>query len=128
MTMDRIGDILGPGYGRVAAARKALEDACASVVEMAQDVDDFGPMGTDELPAAVAALESSDYVDEDDAGARWVSRAFTASPVDLIATGMAGLAFGGAVIVLRAALAELDQALAAVSEPGPTGPGGTFSA
>lgn len=126
--MTNVDDLLGPGYGRVVAARKALEDACASVVEMAQDVDDFGTMGTDELPAAIAALESSEYVDEDDAGARWVSRAFTANPPDLIATGMAGLAFGGAVMMMRGALYELDQALAAVNPPGPTEPGGTFSA
>lgn len=125
--MNRIDDVLGPGFGRIAEARKALEDACASVVQMAQDVDDFSPMGTAELPAAVAALQSADYVDEDDAGARWVSRSFTAHPTGLIATGMAGLAFGGAVMVMRGALAELDRALDAVRTPGPTDPGGTFS-
>lgn len=127
--MNRIDDVLGPEYGRIARARKGLEEACASVVEMARDVDDFGPMGTDELPAAIAALESAEYLDEDDAGARWVSRAFTARPKDLMTTGMAGLAFGGALLMMRAALAELDDALAAVRDkPGPTEPGGTFSA
>ncbi|MGA5411617.1 hypothetical protein ACPCSC_30720 [Streptomyces lavendulocolor] len=124
--MNRLDDVLGPDIGRVARARKALEDACAGVVEMAQGVPDFGPMGTDELPAAIAALQSSEYVDEDEAGARWVSRAFTATPMSLISTGEAGMAFGGAVMMLRAALYDLDDALAAI-DPGPTGPGGTFS-
>lgn len=126
--MNRIDDVLGPGFGRVAQARKALEDACASVVEMVQDVDDFGPWGAAELPAAVAALQSAEYVDEDDAGARWVSRSFTANPTDLVSTGMAGLAFGGAVMVMRGALAELERALQAVSTPGPAYPDGTLSA
>ncbi|ATW52285.1 hypothetical protein [Streptomyces peucetius] len=61
-------ELLGPEFARIARARTSLEDACAGVVEMAQDVDDCTPMGT-ELPAAVAALESSECVDEDDAGA-----------------------------------------------------------
>jgi hypothetical protein len=118
--------LLGPDIKRVVRARKVLEDACAGVVEMAQGVPDFGPMGTEELPAAIAALQSSEYVDEDEAGARWVSRAFTATPMSLIATGEAGLAFGGAVMMLRMALHDLDEALAAMG-PGPTDPGGTFS-
>lgn len=121
--MSDIDALLGPEYGRIAQARKALEDACASVVEMAQEVEDFGPMGTEELPAAVAALASSEYVDEDESGARWVSRAFTANPVNLIATGEAGLAFGGAVALMRAALQDLDQALAAAEPPGPADTG-----
>jgi hypothetical protein len=111
--VSELDHLLGPDIARVARARKALEDACAAVAEMADGVDDFGPLGTEELPAAIAALASSEYVDEDDAGARWVSRAFTATPVDLIATGEAGLAFGGAVMMMRSALHELDAALAA---------------
>lgn len=127
--MNRIDDLLGPEFGRIARARKALEEACAGVVQMAQGVQDFGPMGTEELSAAVAALQSSEYVDEDESAAKWVSRAFTANPMDLLPTGEAGLAFGGAVMMLRGALYELDQALAAVpQDPGPTAPGGTFSA
>ncbi|MER7952055.1 hypothetical protein ABTY59_32155 [Streptomyces sp. NPDC096079] len=127
--MSNVDDLLGPGFGRIVKARKGLEDACRSVVEMAQDVDDFGPMGTQELPAAVAALQSSEYLDEDESAARWVSRAFTAMPTSLMSTGMAGLAFGGAVLMMRAALLELDEAVAAVDNlPGPTSPGGTFSA
>jgi hypothetical protein len=125
--MTGIDDMLGPEFARVARTRKALEEACAGVVEMAQDVQDFAPMGTEELPAAVAALQSSEYVDEDDAGARWVSQAFTATPKDMLATGEAGLAFGGAVIMMRGALQDLDAALAAAERPGPTAPGGTFS-
>ncbi|MGW7467022.1 hypothetical protein ACWGJT_20545 [Streptomyces xantholiticus] len=62
-------ELLGPEFARIAWARTTVEDACAGVVEMAQDVDDCTPMGTDELPAAVDALESSECVDEDDAGA-----------------------------------------------------------
>ncbi|MFE6639566.1 hypothetical protein ACFVFT_38370 [Streptomyces tendae] len=120
--------LIGPRTLAVLHARKNLEIAAAQVVEMAQNVQDFGPMGTDELPAAIAALESSDYVDEDDAGARWVSRAFTATPASLIKTGEAGLAFGGAMFMLRSALAELDRAIAADDGTGPTEPGGTFSA
>ncbi|MET8330917.1 hypothetical protein [Streptomyces sp. NPDC005181] len=74
----------------------------------------------------MAALASSEYVDEDEDGARWVSRAFTATPRDLIGTGEAGLAFGGSVLMLRCALLDLDEAIAA-TESGPTAPGGTFS-
>ncbi|WP_331759013.1 hypothetical protein OH782_42330 (plasmid) [Streptomyces sp. NBC_01544] len=123
----KLDDVLGPEFARITRARKALEEACAGVVQMAQGVQDFAPMGTDELPAAVAALQSSEYVDEDDAGACWVSRAFTATPTDLIATGEAGLAFGGAVLMLRGALLDLDEAIAAAARSGPTSPGGTFS-
>jgi hypothetical protein len=120
---------LDPRTLAVMKARKNLETAAAQVVEMARDVQDFGPMGTSELPAAIAALESSEYVDEDDAGARWVSRAFTATPTGLLKTGAAGLAFGGAMFMLRSALANLDQTLAALeAAPDPTDPGGTFSA
>ncbi|MEU5978513.1 hypothetical protein [Streptomyces sp. NPDC047315] len=123
-----IDDLLGPGTAAVVKARHNLETTAAQVVEMARDVKDFGPMGTEELPAAVAALESSEYVDEDEAAARWVSRAFTATPADLLTTGEAGLAFGGAMFMLRTALHNLDNALAALDRPGPTAPGGTFSA
>lgn len=127
MDPDRIDDVLGPGAGRIVAARQALEVAAANVVRAAQDVQDFTPMGTAELPAAVAALESSEYLDEDEAGARWVIRAFTATPTALLKTGAAGLAFVGTVVMLHAALQELDQAIAAIDRPGPTDPGGTFS-
>ncbi|MGW9026830.1 hypothetical protein ACWGQ5_22120 [Streptomyces sp. NPDC055722] len=79
-------------------------------------------------PTAVAALVASNALDEDESGARWVSRAFIAAPADLLGTGWAGTAFCGSVMILRAALAELDEALAAVGEPSPTEPGETFSA
>ncbi|RZU28268.1 hypothetical protein EV284_6434 [Streptomyces sp. BK022] len=128
MNRDRIDQVLGAGYGRLAEARMGVEEACAAVVQMAKDVDDFRPLGTDELPAAIAALESSEYVDEDDAGARWVSRAFTATPASARTAGWAALAFTGSMMILRAALAEVDAALAAIHLPGPTAPGGTFSA
>ncbi|MGW2550071.1 hypothetical protein [Streptomyces sp. NPDC001635] len=126
--MTNVDDLLGPGYGRVVAARQGLTEAVAAVSEMARDVDDFGPLGTPELPAAVAALAAAEALDEDESGARWVSRAFTAGPADWMGTGWAAIAFCGAVMILRAALDELDQALAAVGEAGPTEPGGTFSA
>ncbi|GAA2439482.1 hypothetical protein [Streptomyces glaucus] len=127
--MSDINGFLGSRILAVAQARKNLQAAAAQVVEMARDVKDFGPMGTDELPAAIAALESSKYVDEDDAGARWVSRAFTATPADLIKTGAAGLVFGGAVFMLRSALADVDETIAALGPaPGPADPGGAFSA
>ncbi|OEV12980.1 hypothetical protein [Streptomyces nanshensis] len=122
--MDGLDDALGADVSRIARARQSLEDACAGVVEMAQAVEDFTGMGTDELPAAVTALASSQYLDEDEGSARWVSKAFTASPMSLVSRGEAALAFGGAVMVLRGALHELDQAVAAA---GPTAPGGTFS-
>lgn len=116
---DNLDDLLGPEYARVARARKALEAAVATSAEMAGDVQDFGPMGTGELPAAVAALTASEYVDEDESAARWVSRAFTALPLDLIPHGEAALAFGGAVICLRGALEKLDQALASAEAAHP---------
>ncbi|MGW6144300.1 hypothetical protein [Streptomyces sp. NPDC055140] len=123
-----LDDMLGPEYARVIRARKELETAITAVVETAQSVQDFGPMGTDELPAAVSALEASEHVDSDEGAAQWVSRAFTATPVDLLKTGETGLAFGGSVALMRAALHDLDQALAALDdEPGPTASGGTFS-
>lgn len=50
-----------------------------------------------------------------------------ASPVALIRTGEAGLAFGGAVLMLRGALLDLDEAIPAAARSGPTSPGGTFS-
>lgn len=114
-----IDDLLGPGYGRVVEARKALASACASATETATGVEDFTLLGTEELGAAVAALASSEYVDEDEGAARWVSRTFTAAPMDLIAAGEAGMAFGGAVMMVRAALHELDAALAAINPTAP---------
>lgn len=122
--MDRLDDVLGADVARIARARKRLEEACAGVVEMARSVKDFTGMGTDELPAAVTALASSEYLDEDESGARWVSNTFTATPMSLVPKGEAALAFGGAVMMLRGALHELDKALAAA---GPTAAGGTFS-
>ncbi|AEM88961.1 hypothetical protein [Streptomyces violaceusniger] len=108
---ESLDNLLGPEYARVARARKALEEAVAGTARMAADVADFAPMGTAELPAAVAALAASTTLDEDEDAARWVSRAFTAHPADLLKTGMDGTAFGGSVMMLRGALAELDQAL-----------------
>ncbi|RSS94266.1 hypothetical protein EF903_06930 [Streptomyces sp. WAC05292] len=125
--MNSLDDVLGPDVARVARARKALEKAVAGVTEMAKGVKDFAPIGTAELGAAVAALASSEYVDEDEAGARWVSRAFTAGMMDLLPLGEDAMAFGGAVVMMRGALRELDEALAAMESPGPTEPGGTFS-
>jgi hypothetical protein len=36
--------------------------------------------GTEELPAALSALESAEYVDAEEDAARWVARAFTGRP------------------------------------------------
>ncbi|MER7761517.1 hypothetical protein [Streptomyces sp. NPDC097619] len=91
---------------------------------MAAEVEDFAALGTDERGGAVAALASSEYVDE--VGARRVSRAFTAGLPDLLPLGEGALAFGGAVFMMRGALHELDEALSTL-RPDPTEPGGTFS-
>lgn len=118
--MDGPEDVLGADVARIVRARKCLEEACAGVAERARSVEDFDGMGTDELPAAVAALASSEYLDEDESGARWVAHAFTATPMSLVSKGEAALAFGGAVMMLRSALHELDQALAAADTSGGT--------
>lgn len=46
----------------------------------------------------------------------------------LLPAGDAGMAFAGAVLMMRAALLELGEALKAIDQPSPTDPGGTFSA
>lgn len=109
--------LIGPEWMRVARARNSLADAVRAVAETAPGVDDFTALGTPELAPAVAALVASDALHDQEDGARWVSRSFTALPAEAIAAGMTGLAFGGAVLMLRMALHELDEALAAAPDP-----------
>ncbi|MFJ9721432.1 hypothetical protein ACIRP3_01670 [Streptomyces sp. NPDC101209] len=120
---NELGDLLNPGYARIARARKLLETAGAEVVRTAQDVTDFGSLGTEELPTAVAALEALDSIDEDESAARWVDRTFTARSSDLSEAPAESLEFVAAALRLRLALHTLDQALAAIPpEPGGTSP------
>jgi hypothetical protein len=98
--------------GRLIAARQHLEQAAATVLREAADAHKLGICGTDELPAALSALESAEYLDTEEDAARWVSRAFTAYPTGLLRVGASDveLALCGAVMILRSALAELDEA------------------
>lgn len=114
---DDLEALIGPEWMRVARARKQLAEAVAGVAETARDVKDFTAMGTPELGPAVLLLGASDALHDHETMAREVSRAFTAHPGDLLTTGMGGLAFGGAVLMLRMALAELDEALAEAPDP-----------
>lgn len=114
-----------PVVRRLVYAWDQLEEAAGAVVAMAAEIPDFGPYGTGELPAAVSALEASRThladggaevaLDQMENGARWVSRAFTITPGGAVQArvGEAGLAFAGAVIMLRGALMDLDMAKAA---------------
>jgi len=97
---------------RLITARQHLERAVATVLREAADVHRLDICGTDELPAALSALESADYVDSEEDAARWVSRAFTAYPTGLLTAGASDLevALCGAVMMLRSALVELDEA------------------
>ncbi|MEU9393914.1 hypothetical protein AB0D86_28470 [Streptomyces sp. NPDC048324] len=113
MTNDLDGP-LGPEYARIARARKLLESAGEEVVRTAQAVTDFRSLGTEELPAAVAALRASEHADEDESAARWIDRTFTARSTDLGEAPAETLEFVTAVLRLRLTLHTLDQVLAAV--------------
>jgi hypothetical protein len=65
---------------RLIAARQHLEQAAATVLREAADAHKLDICGTDELPAALSALESAEYLDTEENAARWVSCAFTAYP------------------------------------------------
>ncbi|MEU9397584.1 hypothetical protein AB0D86_47395 [Streptomyces sp. NPDC048324] len=118
MTHDLDG-FLGPEHARIVRARKLLESAGEEVVRTAQAVTDFRPLGTGELPAAVAALRASKHGDEDESAARWIDRTFTARSTDLGEAPAETLEFVAAALRLRLTLHTLDQALAAVPpEPG----------
>jgi hypothetical protein len=97
---------------RLIATRRRLETAVVTVLREAIDVCKLEICGTDELPAALTALDGADYVDTEEDAARWVSRAFTARPQTLLAAGAgdAELALCGAVMMMRTALADLDTA------------------
>lgn len=110
--------LIGAEWMRVARARNALAEAVAAVAQTAPGVQDFTTMGTAELGPAVAALVASDALHDHEDGARWVSRSFTAHPAELVKPGGVGnVAFGGALLMLRMALHELDEALAAAPDP-----------
>lgn len=118
MNEDDVESLIGPEWMRVARARNALADAVADIDAAAAGVADFSTMGTDELGPAVAALVASDALHDHEAGARWVSSAYRATPEDLLAVkDMNVMAFGGAMMMLRLALHELDEALAAAGDP-----------
>lgn len=97
---------------RLIASRQHLEQVVATVLREAADAHKLDICGTDELPAALSALESADYLDTEEDAARWVARAFTAHPTGLLGAGATDveLALGGAVMMLRVALADLDEA------------------
>ncbi|MFE6405162.1 hypothetical protein [Streptomyces alboflavus] len=100
-----------PALTRLVDARRKLDEASAGVRVMAAAVDDLSVCGTDELPAALAALDTQ-YVDEEEDAARRVSDAFTLGPMEAISSGGGEpvLALSGAVMMLRGALLALDEA------------------
>jgi hypothetical protein len=100
-------------------ARKALEDAGVGLARVSTEVGDVtgSGFGTEDLEPALAALRYLFAADmyalhELDDVARRVSAAFTATPLELIASGkgVQALELGGTVMVLRGALREIDQA------------------
>ncbi|WP_152626622.1 hypothetical protein [Streptacidiphilus carbonis] len=102
---------------RLVAAHDQLEGMGLAALREARELDDLAPFGTEELPVALAALEAGIEGGALDAimdGARWLSRAFTATPMSLLGTpGLASehsLALCGAVMGLRANLLTLDEA------------------
>ncbi|MFE7857337.1 hypothetical protein [Streptomyces sp. NPDC057403] len=107
-------DDLGPEYARISRARALLEAAGAEVVRTAQAVPDFRSLGTEEWPAAVAALHASKHVDEYERAARWIDHTFTAHSRDLGEAPAETLEFVTAVLRLRLTLHTLEQAFAAV--------------
>lgn len=105
------GAAFGDDITRLVNARKELEEAVQGVLEMAAGIPDLTVCGSDELPAALSALQAAEYVDSEEDAARWVSRAFTLTP--LTARSVGGepvLALTGAVMMLRGALHSLDDA------------------
>ena len=101
-----------PELDRLIAARQLLEQAPATVLREAADAEMLTVCGTDELPSALSALESAEYLDTEEDAARWVSRAFTGYPPELLRAGGGDveLALSGAIMLLRSALAALDEA------------------
>lgn len=99
---------------RLITARQHLEEAADVMLREATDAPRLDICGTDELPSALSALESAEYLDTAEGAARWVSRAFTAHPTELLRVGAdVEMALCGAVMLLRSALAELDEAVGA---------------
>jgi hypothetical protein len=105
-------------------APAAVADAAAAVVVICQDVPDYAALGTAELPSAIAALDLvlspgvDAWLHQICGAARAVAQAFTAGPAVLIPMGVHAVELGGAVIGLRAALMDLDKAVAAADAAG----------
>jgi uncharacterized protein (DUF2336 family) len=55
---------------RLIAARQHLEQAVITALRQALDAHKLDICGTDELPAALSALESTEYVDSEEDAAR----------------------------------------------------------
>ncbi|GAB2717730.1 hypothetical protein [Kitasatospora kifunensis] len=100
---------------RLVEAHQRLDAMAQAVVRDASALDDLTPYGTDELPAAITALQTgleTGAVDQIVDGARWVARAFTATPMAMFTLGGGEAAFAlcGGVMGLRADLLTLDEA------------------
>ena len=112
-----LADLLGdPQIVALIQARNRVCDGATMMMANLPPGNGLQHCGTDELPAAVSALEAAEEsgaLDEIEDGARWVARAVTVTPTELLHTnGADAFAFLGAVMMTRAALYDLDEAKA----------------
>ena len=111
--MDLLQD---PQIAALIRARHNLHDATATMMTSLPLGDHVMRCGTRELPAAIAAMEAAEdsgALHEIEDAARWMARAVTITPSESLAMKMGDtLAFLGAVILVRGALAQLDEAKA----------------
>ncbi len=113
-----LADLLNdPQIAALIGARENLHSAATAMMENAPPGDALARIGSSELPTALSAMqaaEESGFLDEIEDAARWVARTVTVTPTELLADrpGVDAFAFLGAVILVRGALAQLDEAKA----------------
>ncbi|MFF4188875.1 hypothetical protein ACFYZ9_37340 [Streptomyces sp. NPDC001691] len=99
------------GYARIAVARTMLKRSAGLVSEAVEQVSSLEPFGTQDLPAALETLHDAKGDDDREAAARWVVSCLHACAADVRKHGEAAVSFAAAAVMLRAALAELDESL-----------------
>jgi hypothetical protein len=101
---------------RLLDVHRQLDELAGTIAEILPAMTRLSWYGTDELPAALNLVadchRDGGAVDAFIDACRWVSRAYTRTPLDVRGgpDGANGLALNGAIIALRANLAELDAA------------------